>query len=391
MFRGTLVTTIIALVVLTAGIAVAQDGVNIEVGGDIVARVRAQGAADSVEARAATINQAIQTACSTGDPGTLEVSLKQVDGLWTVFIADQGVMSVYPAEADANGLPPHVLGSIWVEKFKNALPKVSNVTVVDLGNPVTDQPAPTPAPAPAPAPTPTPAPAPAPAPAPVADTVEVLEIPVTGPAQPSVAAAQGAMLLIIDAFNKTRGMDEDTYLREREQQANGLLDNLIRVWTGGQHGSPEEPSVGVPDTSVSTITVLPDTTVAPPTTTVETIPLGPAPTTDTTVTVIDADPVAPPVVTATTTTGTPASSAALSADIPAGDPSYAKVPQKRRIGKKFEAARDPYLQLKAADPDQASRVNELLKNARREFTAKNFDLSEEYLDGALKMMGVTSW
>ena len=371
MFRGTLGMTIIAVVVLATGIAVAQDGVNIVVGGDIVARVRAQGAADSVEARAATINQAVQTACATGNPAGLEVSLKQVDGLWTVFIADQRVMSVYPAEADANGLPPHVLGSIWVEKFKNALPKVSNVNVVDLGNPVTDQPT-----------TPTPTPTPAPA----TETGEVLEIPVTGPAQPSVAAAQGAMLLIIDAFNKTREMDEDTYLRAREPQANELLDNLIRVWTGGQHGSPEEPAVAVPDTSVSTITVLPETAAPPPTTTVETIALGPA--TDTTVTVIDSGPVTP---TATTTTGTTTSTAELSADIPAGDPSYAKVPQKRRIGKKFEAARDPYLQLKATDPDAAKQISELLKAARREFTEKNFDLSEEYLDGALKMMGVTSW
>jgi hypothetical protein len=373
MFRGNLGMTIIAVVALTAGIAVAQDGVNIVVGGDIVARVRAQGAADSVEARAAAINQAVQAACATGNPAGLEVSLKQVDGLWTVFIADRRIMSVYPAEADANGLPPHVLGSIWVEKFKNALPKVSNVTVVDLGNPVTDQPT-----------TPTPTPTPVPA----TDTVEVLEIPVTGPTQPSVAAAQGAMLLIIDAFNKTRGMDEDTYLREREQQANGLLDNLIRVWTGGQHGSPEEPAVAVPDTSVSTITVLPETAAPPPTTTVETIALGPAPATDTTVTVIDSGPVTP---TATATTGTTTSTAELTADIPAGDPSYAKVPQKRRIGKKFEAARDPYLQLKATDPDAAKQISELLKAARREFTDKNFDLSEEYLDGALKMMGVTSW
>ncbi len=380
MFRGTLAITIVVVVALATGIAVAQDGVNIEVGGDIVARVRAQGAADSVEARAEAINQAVQAACATGDPASLEVSLKQVNGLWSVFMADQRVISVYPAEADANGLPPHVLGSIWVEKFKNALPKVSNVTVVDLGNPVTDQPT---------------APTPTPTPAPTADTTEVLEIPVAGPAQPSVAAAQGAMLLIIDAFNKTRGMDEDTYLREREQQANGLLDNLIRVWTGGQHGSPEEPSVGVPNTSVSTITVLPETAAPPPTTTVETIPLGPAPTTDTTVTVIDSGPVAPPVVTATATTGTPpattSSATELAADIPVGDPSYAKVPQKRRIGKKFEAARDPYLQLKASDPDAAKQISELLKAARREFTAKNFDLSEEYLDGALRMMGVTNW
>ncbi len=385
MFRGAMGMTIIALVLLVTGVAVAQDGANIMVGDQIVARVRDAGTYESIEARAAAIHQAIQTACAQNNPATAEVSLKQVDELWTVFIGETRIMSVLPAEVAANGMASApVLGGVWVDKFKQALPGMGNVAVLDLSSPLGDQPATT---------TPEPATPPTPAPAPT-DTAEVLEIPVEGPTQPSVAAAQGARLLIIDAFNKTRSMDEDTYLRSREQTASGLLDNLLRVWSGGQHGSPDEPELAVPETGVSTISVLPgDTTATPPaTTTVEEIPLGPS---TGTVTVVDSGPAAPPVTTTTTTTTvTPpvtTSDETVSADIPSGDPSYARVPQKQRIGKKFAAARDPYLQLKATDAEAAKQVNAFLSAARREFSAKSFDLSEEYLDGALKMLGVTSW
>lgn len=81
----------------------------------------------------------------------------------------------------------------------------------------------------------------------------------------------------------------------------------------------------------------------------------------------------------------------MRAGVPENDPSYARVPQKRRISKKFEAAQRPYLQLKATDPASAEQVNELLKAARREYAAGNFDVAEEYLDGALRMLGVTQW
>ncbi|HUS81257.1 MAG TPA: hypothetical protein VM283_08310 [Armatimonadota bacterium] len=381
MLRTTAGIVLIALALGATVAAVAQDGVDIKVGNEIVARVRDTGQYGSVQARAEAINQAIGEALEGQDPAALEVSLKQVDGLWTVFIADKRIMSVLPAEAEANGMAPHVLGSIWVEKFKQALPSAQTggtVTVVDLGNPLGDQPV-TGTPTPTTTPTTTPA---------TTGNVEVLEVPVEGPtpatggapAQPTVAAAQGARLLIIDAFNKIRAMPEDSYVRAREEKAGELLDNLLRVVSGGEMGAPEEPAVAVPDTGVGTITVGPPETATPPsTTTIEEIPLGPT----------------TPSGTGTTTggeiTGSPESIAEIYAGIPEGDPTYAKVPQKRRIGKKFEAGTGPYLALKQSDPDGAKAVGELLGAARTQFAAGNFDVAEEYLDGALRMLGVRQW
>ncbi|MCD6361281.1 MAG: hypothetical protein J7M38_10505 [Armatimonadetes bacterium] len=397
MSRGTVGIMVVALALVTVCAALAQDGVNIVVAGETVARVRDKGDYDSIQARADAVQQAISAAMAGQDPATVEVSLKQVDGVWSVFIGDQRVLSVLAAEAEANGMAPHVLGSIWVEKLKKALPKYKPevaVTVTDLGNPLES------APTTAPAPT-TSAPTTTATTTATTTTTEVLEIPVaTTTAQPTVAAAEGAKLLIIDAFNKVRALPEDDYVRERQQRAGELLDDLLRVISGGEHGAPEEPAVAEPDTGVSAISVAPAGTTTTSPSPVEEISLEPTGTS--TVTVIDTGPATPPASTTTTTaatttttgaavSGSSTSEAELTEGIPVGDPSYARVPQKRRIGKKFAAAQQPYLQLKASDPAAAAQVNELLKAARREFAAHNFDVAEEYLDGALRMLGVTQW
>lgn len=399
MFRGTVGTMVVALMVVATGVAVAQDGANIVVAEEIVARVREAGSYQSIQARADAIHQAINTAMVGQNPATVEVSLRQVNDQWTVFVAGQSVMSVLPAEAEANGMAPHVLASIWVEKLKKALanfrPATSTTsvasTVTDLGNPLETEPTTSAPPSTTTATTPT-----------TSSTTEVLEIPVaditpvTTPATPtapttttttattSVASAQGARLLIIDAFNKVRGMSEDEYVRARQARAGELLDDLVSVMSGGAQSLPEEPMVGETDTGVSTVSVTPTTPG------VEEIPLGP---TGTTTTVGTAGTATPPVTTGggSTITGSATSQAELREGIPQDDPSYSRVPQKRRIGKKFEAAAQPYLRLKASDPASAVQISELLKLARRENAAGNFDLAEEYLDGALRMLGVTQW
>lgn len=389
MFRGIVGSMAVMLALMATCVAVAQDGVNIVVAGEIVARVREAGSYQSVQARADAIHQAIAAAMVGQNPATVEVSLKQVNGQWTVFIAGKPVMAVLPAEAEANGMAPHVLGSIWVEKLKKALvnytptPTTTTTTVIDLTSPLEAEPA-TGAPPSSSTTTTT-----ATASAAAASGTEVIEIPL-GPTTPtapassgpgtSVAAAQGARLLIVDAFNKVRALPEDEYLRTRQTRASELLDDLLRVISSGASGLPEEPAIGEPRPGVGTITVAPPSTV-------EEIPVGPtAPASGAT------QPTPPPPPTGgTTITGSPASEAAVRAGVPENDPSYARVPQKRRISKKFEAAQRPYLQLKATDPASAEQVNELLKAARREYAAGNFDVAEEYLDGALRMLGVTQW
>lgn len=67
---------------------------------------------------------------------------------------------------------------------------------------------------------------------------------------------------------------------------------------------------------------------------------------------------------------------------------YAKVPQKTRIRAKFAAAEEPYKALMQTDPGQAQVVGELLRAARSAFAKGEFDISESYVDHALRLMGV---
>lgn len=71
-----------------------------------------------------------------------------------------------------------------------------------------------------------------------------------------------------------------------------------------------------------------------------------------------------------------------------GDPAYAKVPQKLRIKRKFEAAREPFKALRRTDPQKARMADELLKAARAALTKQQFDQAESYLDKALEVLGV---
>ncbi|MCX7598734.1 MAG: hypothetical protein N2512_07665 [Armatimonadetes bacterium] len=71
-----------------------------------------------------------------------------------------------------------------------------------------------------------------------------------------------------------------------------------------------------------------------------------------------------------------------------GSPAHAKVPQKMRIRAKFASAERPYKALLQADPGQAQVVGELLRAARNAFAKGEFDVSESYVDHALRLMGV---
>lgn len=366
--------------------AVAQDTADIVVGGEIVARVRDQGTYESVQHRAAAADEAInQILASTEDPASLEVSLEQVDGMWTILLDGKAVLSVYPAEAEANGMTPEMLGSIWVRKFRDSLPDASAVEVTDIEapvrpaqpmeiaeEPVIDSPTvtverPTTV-------TETPA-----AEAPRAPVAEVLEVPTTPPAQrDEVVAGQGARLLILESFNRARDLPEDDYLVRREAMADRLFDQLVQVITeGGATGRIETVPTPTP------------TPVRPPT-----------PPTDIAETEIAAPPPAvtverPPL---DETTGamarlqlSDAGRQKIVARIPAGDPSYANVVQKVAIRAKFQAASEAYRGIVASDPSAAAQAREVLGAARAANTAERFDTAEQYLDTALHILGVTEW
>jgi hypothetical protein len=64
------------------------------------------------------------------------------------------------------------------------------------------------------------------------------------------------------------------------------------------------------------------------------------------------------------------------------------VPQKARIRAKFQAATEPYKQLRNQDAAKAGMVDELLRAARAALAKEQFDAAESYLDHALQMLGV---
>ncbi len=403
MLRGR-ICAVGAALLLCMGIGVAQDTADVVVGGEVVARVREQGAHESVQARAAAIDEAInQALAAADDPAAMDVTLEQIDGLWTILIDGRQVMAVYPAEAEANGMAPEVLGAIWVRKLKDALPAATTVEVTEIASPETGT---TPAaiveePATEPAATPAVAPEPGASDVPAtgavtntgAPAIEILEVPSEDSAPETVIAGEGARLLILKAFNDARDLPEDDYLVRRETMADELFDQIVQVLSGGRaHGT-----LTGGETATSAPLPMPPAPAGTPTAATTTAP-PPASTSTGTVTGVGTGPVTVPAA-APPVTAIPDAAYELSAEgrarieaaIPAGDPSYANVVQKVVIKAKFAAASAAYRTVLSDDPATAAQAKEILTAARRALTGGDFDAAENYLDAALKMLGVTTW
>ncbi len=421
MLRGR--SIVLALAFLGAmSICAAQETAEIIVGGQTVARVREAGTYESVQHRAAAVDERVnQLLATTDDPGSLEVSLEQMDGRWTVMIAGEAIVAVYPAEAEANVMTPEMLGAMWVRKFKDALPTATCAPVTVIGEPtettttptttatppdqpimIADEPvlsSPTTGDETVTTPTTTTAAPPATttvvpttaAPPPGGSTVEILEVPEEVTNEPEVVVAgQGARLLILEAFNNSRDLTEDDYLVRRETMANDLFDNLVQMMTGGRATGRIETSgaISLPTPPRPPVTV---PTTPPPTTTATTTTAQP-PTTHT----VDTGPMSPETLpTATMTTGaapslamSAASLAKINAEIPANDPSYANVVKKVAIKAKFRAASEA---LRTTDPATKAQAMEVLTAARRANTDQDWDAAEQHVDTGLGILGVTEW
>ena len=395
--KGLMTVTCVLLLGVLCLPLFAQESADICIANGIVARIRDKGPYSSVEERASAIDKAIVEVISGYDTERPQVSLKQKDGIWTVYCWDLPVMGVYPAEAEANNLPAKQLGALWVENFRKRLPlatplsKMKNPpkaappadtpTAAPQAEPIQPAPAQTPDPAPQPGaaepatepvtepatepatePTGEPAAEPAATPASATDSTPTEPAAPIEPAKtPAVAplSDNAPLLLAIDALRISRTLTEDEWIDQREQLARNLLENLDRL-SGGKPLASIQPAATAPITPASP--AQPPATVTPP---------KPAAT----------EPVAgPPAPAATAVTPAP--------PVPSGDPSYARVPQKQRIGRKFEAARTPFIALQNESPEQASAVNEVLKRARKYFAVEEFDLCEQHLDQALTVLGV---
>ncbi len=327
-----LVTVTIGLIFGLMGPVFAQESDGIYIANGIVARIRTPGPYENIYQRSAAIDQAIAEVISMQDTQNPQVRVAMKDGKWSVYSGPVRIISVYPEEAEANGISAKALAQIWAKNIKTRLP---------LTTPKSKMP-----------------------PGAVLPEVEVYPLPpppaATTEAQPGAAEASSnmsrsaALLLTIDAFNVTRALSEEDYLSRREEIARSLLKNL-RPFMGG-----EAPAIEAPSVPAEPITGREE--VGPP---------APPPTEE-------PEPAAPEV--SVETIALPPSQE--------GDPAYAKVPQKNRIKTKFALLQDPYLAAVTSDPQDAAPIGELLKAARAARAAQKFDECESYLDHAIRLLGI---
>ena len=326
-----------------------------------VITIRDKGAYPSLRDRAVAIEKAVVDVISNQDTQNLTIAMKQDDELWTIYAGDVKLVSVQPAEAAANNLPEKTLGAVWVKNLRDAFPRATPCSKLPAS---AFQPKPGTGPVAV-----TPAVGEAPAPAGPAVTEE----PVV-PAVPAVAEQPkviGAPELITrDAFNTVRALSEEEFLAKREELVAHLIADLTPFITG-KVASAVVPTVE-PATPAVTTPVTPAPAVVETPAPAET-PVTPAPTAV----------VGPP---PTTSIGIPA--AENLPEVKSGDPAYAKVPQKNRIRKKLRLAQEPYLALRAEDAATAKPISDMLAACRSANARGDFDASEQYVDSALKLLGV---
>ncbi len=186
------------------------------------------------------------------------------------------------------------------------------------------------------------------------------------PAATSAAARQqlpqDALLLVIDAFNVVRMLEDDEFAAKRDEIARNLLRNLIPFLCAQPSQGAKPPGVRPAQETAKPVPAAPKPKPKPQPRPKPSAAAG------------QAKPAAKPAA-ATTEAKGPASA-------------YARVPQKKRIKRKFEAAREPFKKLQAENPEKAAVVGELLRAARAALARQQFDSAESYLDHALDMMGV---
>lgn len=353
----------------------AQDTVDICIANGVVARIRDAGPYPSVRDRAAAIDKVIVDVISKRDTEHPQITLREDNGVWTIYAWDAKLMGVHQGEATANGLTPKQLGQVWAKNIRERFPLATPVS--KMADPFGGKTGPPIPPVP---------PRPKPVVTEEGGTV-VAQLPDAGsnPTSGALATPGGssmsqsaALLVIIDAMRVSRGLTEDQWIDQREQLARNLLDSVSRFLAGKPMPTVVEPITPV-TTTPPTVTTPPVTPTPPVTTPPVTTPTTGAPTSTT-------PPVTPPA--AATTPPTTTTPVTAGATTPAGDPSYAKVPQKNRIRRKFAAAEQPFYNLNMTNPEGAKAVHELLKASRQAMTAEKFDIAEGYVDQALRAMGV---
>lgn len=387
MSRSSLLTVLVTLLLLAIALPLlAQETADIALGGGLVARLRDKGTYTSVRDRASAVDKALCDVVSNKDTQHPQVSLKQKGALWAVYAWDVAVLTVYPAEAKANGLTERQLGAMWAANLKERLPKAtpcSKLPPEQLGY----KPAPKPATTTVTAkPTAAQPPVKTAAAKPVVVSTKPTKIVagsvtihgpngttiVTSPVSTMTGNETGAMLLIVDALRTSRDLNDADWAAQKETIAKGLYSDLSYYLTG-KGVAPKLPTTATvtkPAAKPVVVTTKPAAKPVVATKPVVKPVVKPATT-----------PVKKPVITATKPVAKPV--------VKPADASTAKVPQKNRIRAKFAASKTAFDKLQAADPAAAEPIAKLLADSRQAFAWGNFDESEKQVDEALAALGVT--
>lgn len=388
MSRSFLLTLLVSVLLLSVALPLlAQETADIAVGGGLVARLRDRGTFPGVRERAAVVDKSICDIVSTKDTLHPQVSLKQKGSQWTVYAWDVAVLSVYPAEAKANGMTEKQMGAMWAANLKAQLPKATPCSKLPpemLGY----KPAPkasstttvTAKPTAAKPPVKTVAVKPVvavklattkPVAKPVAKPVTKVVSPVAShPVSTMTGNESGALLLIVDALRTSREMNDQDWAARKESLAKGLYGDLSYYVTG-KGVAPKLPTTTPVKVTATVVKPVAKPLSKPVTTVVKPVVAVKKPATKPVVTVVK--PLSKP------TTAVKAPDVA----------SMVKVPQKNRIRAKFAAAKGPFDKLQASDPEAAAQVATMLTASRQAFAWGNFDESEKQADAALAALGVT--
>jgi len=342
---------------------------TIYVAGQRVIVLRDAGPYGSLAERAAAVDKAITEVISTQDTQHPQVSARKVEGLWSVFCGDIKVVTVYPPEAKQNNTTEQSVAITWAANLKKALPKATPPS--KLGGTA----APKAPKAPVSAPPELPGATEPTATGTGAGRGPVAAVP-AGPAPTEIetpaptTTIAAPTLLVRDAFDTIRKLPEEEYRGKRDEIVQHLIADLTPFITGQVPSSTTGPAM----------------------------PRVPAPAAGGTAPVVDKPgPTAPaggdapkPAVTG----GTPKPSVIpgpAARNLPktkAGDPNYAKVPQKNRIRSKLEMARKPFVALQQEDPGAAQPIGDMLAKARDAFWKGEYDEAEDLADSALALLGL---
>ncbi len=341
---------IAALLVAGAISAYAQDTADIVVAGKIVARVRDKGPYGSVMQRRAAVDKQIAEAISKKEVGVPQMSLRQENGLWTIYCGTTRLMSVYPAEAEANGLEERELAALWLRNFERELPNAEPTVdrVKRLGNAAWEAPVPNPGVTPVDPP------------------------PTTPPTGLAPSGRSTAVLAVLDAFQMVRALSDAEFDRARDELAENLITRLVPyIDTFTRIGGPR--TIGGPGTSPAPTgagPALAHSGATPPVPT-EDVGVGPLP----------AGPTPMP----------PWPTGSEVRPIPPGPTSAdaSRVPQKQRIRRKWQALEEPLRTMREQGDPRAAKIEDLLSIVRRDFYADEFDSAEAAVDAALALAGLT--